>query len=111
MFRKGMANLSPKGETFKHFEALSDDMKAITTKLMEFFTVEGETLRERFKSHKYMKNNIYINNNINLSPIHPPPPRATRYAHARIETGWKGKDSMCRAKIFMKYLICGAMND
>jgi hypothetical protein len=86
MFRKSRMNLSPKGETFKLFEALSGDVKAITTKLKEFFTVEGERLGERFKSHKYMKNNIYINNNNNLSPIHPTHARATRCAHVRIES-------------------------
>jgi hypothetical protein len=87
MFLQIMANLSPKGETFKHFDVLNDVFRSRNFWKVKSSDGQGERLRERFKSHKYMKNKIYIKKNNNLSPIHPTPTRATRCAHARIEPG------------------------
>ena len=84
MFRKSRANLSPKGERFKHFEGIRSVLKSSFQPSEECFTRGGERFGERFKSHKYMENNIFKKNNNNLSPIHPTHARATRCAHARI---------------------------
>lgn len=94
MFRKRLSNVSPKGERFEHFGCIESVVTPSISPSEKCFTDEGETLRERFKSHKSMQNNIHIKNNNNLSPIHPTPARAARYACARIYRGVKGKDSI-----------------
>ncbi|OHB58814.1 MAG: hypothetical protein A2Y12_00230 [Planctomycetes bacterium GWF2_42_9] len=60
-------------------------------KIANVSPVGGERFGERFKSHKYMKNNIFNKKNNNLSPIHPTPTRVTRCARTRIEGVKRGK--------------------
>ena len=112
MFHKSRTNFSPKGERYDRHNALTGVLGPSALKSFDCFTGKGETLRERFKSHKYMKNNIHIKNNINLSPIHPTPARATRDARARIGMGVKEKNSakICLSHI-EKFLVTAVVED
>jgi len=72
-------NISPKGERFKGFDGFKSVFVPEKFQKVKNANSQGEAFGERFKSHKYMKNNIYIKNNNNLSPIHP------THAHARCD--------------------------
>ena len=87
MFHRIRPNLSPRGETFKGFDRLEAVFGLRNSQKVKSTHGQGERFGERFKSHKYMKNNIYIKIYINLSPIHPPHAYATRYVRTRVEVG------------------------
>jgi hypothetical protein len=75
-------NLSPRGETFKDFNGLEAIFRSKKLKKVKSIQSQGEGFGERFKSYKYMKNNIYIKKII-IFHLFTPPPHTRRVMRAR----------------------------